>query len=259
MRSGDMPRSMLGTFKHVLGAHGTLGLYHGLSASLLRQLTYSTVRFGIYEEAKTRLTKQNGGTQPSFPVLVALSCTSGFMGGIAGNAADICNVRMQHDAVLPSAQRRNYKHALDGMVTMARTEGLMSWYRGVLPNSMRAAAMTASQLASYDTFKNLLIGYTPMKDNLSTHFTASFLAGAVAATVTSPVDVLKTRVMSQSGKSVSIGTLLREITAAEGLGWMFKGWVPSFLRLGPHTICTFIFLEMHRKAYRHIEGLDDPE
>jgi len=24
-----------------------------------------------------------------------------------------------------------------------------------------------------------------------------------------------------------------------------------------HTICTFIFLEMHRKTYRQLRGLDD--
>lgn len=147
--------------------------------------------------------------------------------------ADICNVRMQHDAALPPEKRRNYKHALDGMLRLAREEGLMSWFRGVLPNSMRAAAMTASQLASYDTFKRTLIGYTPMTDNLATHFTASFLAGVTAATVTSPIDVVKTRVMSASGKSTSIAELLRHLFASEGPAWMFKGWVPSFLRLGP--------------------------
>ncbi|KAJ1299928.1 hypothetical protein OPQ81_005369 [Rhizoctonia solani] len=160
-----MPSSMLGTFQYIVRNNGLLGLYAGLSASLLRQITYSTTRFGIYEELKTRLTKKNNGTQPSFPVLVALSCTSGFIGGISGNAADITNVRMQHDAALPPEKRRNYKHALDGMLRMAREEGLMSWFRGVLPNSLRAAAMTASQLASYDTFKKLLIGHTPMTDN----------------------------------------------------------------------------------------------
>lgn len=140
---------------------------------------------------------------------------------------------MQHDAALPPEKRRNYKHAIDGMLRMARDEGLLSWFRGVLPNSMRAAAMTASQLASYDTFKRLLIRYTPMTDNLATHFTASFLAGVTAATVTSPIDVIKTRVMSASGKSVGIPTLLKELFAKEGPAWMFKGWVPSFLRLGP--------------------------
>lgn len=233
MRSGNMPSSMLGTFQYILRSDGLLGLYTGLSASLLRQITYSTTRFGIYEELKTRLTKRNEGRPPSFPVLVALSCTSGFIGGISGNAADICNVRMQHDAMLPPEQRRNYKHALDGMLRMAREEGLMSWFRGVLPNSLRAAAMTAGQLASYDTFKRLLIGYTPMTDGLTTHFTASFFAGVTAATVTAPIDVIKTRVMSASGKSISIPTLLRDLFAKEGPAWMFKGWVPSFLRLGP--------------------------
>lgn len=259
MRSGTMPSSMLGTFQYILKNDGFLGLYAGLSASLLRQITYSTTRFGIYEEVKTRLTKRNDGKQPSFPVLVAISSASGFIGGISGNAADITNVRMQGDAMLPPEKRRNYKHALDGMIRMAREEGLMSWFRGVLPNSTRAAVMTASQLASYDTFKKMLLWYTPMTDNLATHFTASFLAGVTAATATAPVDVIKTRVMSASGKSISIGTLLRELFAKEGAAWMFKGWVPSFLRLGPQTICTFIFLEMHRKAYRKLQGIEEPQ
>lgn len=240
MRTGTMPSSMFGTFQYIVRNNGLLGLYAGLSASLLRQITYSTTRFGIYEELKTRLTTKNNGKPPSFPVLVAISCASGFIGGISGNAADITNVRMQHDAALPPEKRRNYRHAIDGMLRMAREEGLMSWFRGVLPNSLRAAAMTASQLASYDTFKRLLIGYTPLTDNLGTHFTASFLAGVTAATVTSPIDVIKTRVMSASGKSVNIPALLRDLFAAEGPGWMFKGWVPSFLRLGPYVPPIFL-------------------
>lgn len=87
MRTGSMPSSMLGTFQYIVKADGLRGLYAGLSASLLRQITYSTTRFGIYEELKTRLTKKNDGRPPSFPVLVALSCGAGFIGGISGNAA----------------------------------------------------------------------------------------------------------------------------------------------------------------------------
>ncbi|KAK0634982.1 mitochondrial carrier domain-containing protein [Bombardia bombarda] len=254
MRHGDMPKSMSGTFTHILRHDGVRGLYNGLSASLLRQLTYSTTRFGIYEELKQRFSTEE--KPPSFALLIGMASVSGFVGGFAGNAADVLNVRMQHDAALPPAQRRNYAHALDGLVKMARHEGFASWFRGMWPNSMRAAAMTASQLASYDVFKRTLIRMTPMEDGLSTHFTASFLAGMVAATVTSPIDVIKTRVMSGSGKS-SIPKLLTEIYAAEGIRWMFKGWVPSFLRLGPQTICTFLFLESHRKVYKAVKDLDE--
>lgn len=226
-RKGNAPKSMSGTFVHIVKTDGPLGLYSGISASLLRQLTYSTVRFGIYEELKAR-----AGREPSFLSLLAMSLGSGFVGGLAGNFADVLNVRMQHDAALPPAERRNYKHAVDGMVRMAREEGPAGFFRGWLPNSSRAAVMTAGQLASYDLCKRLLLKYTPMGDTTATHFTASFLAGLAAATATSPIDVIKTRVMSSTNDQ-SIMRVIGTAYRADGLGWVFKGWVPSFLRLGP--------------------------
>lgn len=210
-------------------------------------------RFGIYETLKDKFTTVE--TKPSFLTLVGMASVSGFLGGVAGNPGDILNVRMQHDAALPPEKRRNYKHALDGLIRMAREEGVGSLWKGVWPNSSRAVLMTIGQLATYDGFKNVLLQNTPMKDNLNTHFTASFLAGFVATTICSPVDVIKTRVMS-SHEHKSIAKLVAEITKAEGLRWMFKGWVPSFIRVGPHTVLTFLFLEQHKKIYRKAQGLD---
>lgn len=217
-------------------------------------MTYSTTRFGIYEELKQRFeTKRDKDT--SFLALFAMSSFSGFVGGVAGTPADLLNVRMQHDAALPPEKRRNYKHAIDGLIRMSREEGVAALWKGVWPNSFRAMLMTAGQLASYDTFKSMLLRNTNMKDNLTTHFTASILAGFVATSVASPVDVVKTRVMSAT-ENVGIVTLLKQTTQKEGWTWVFRGWVPSFIRLGPHTIVTFVFLEQHKKAYRYLRGLD---
>ena len=207
----------------------------------------------MYEELKEVFTSAT--TQPSFPALVAMASTSGFLGGIAGNPADILNVRMQNDAALPPADRRNYKHAIDGLMRMVREEGIGSLFRGVWPNSTRAVLMTASQLASYDIFKKELIDLAKMHDDLYTHFTASFMAGFVATTVCSPVDVIKTRIMSAKTRE-GFFPLITRIMANEGFGWMFKGWLPSFVRLGPHTIFTFIFLEQHKKMYRRLHELE---
>lgn len=157
---------------------------------------------------------------------------------------------------LAPEHRRNYRNVIDGLIRMSREEGWRSLFRGVWPNSMRAVLMTASQLASYDGFKRVLLEKTSLEDNLTTHFSASFLAGFVATTVCSPVDVIKTRVMSAKETESLVG-LLRRTIANEGVGWMFRGWVPSFVRLGPHTIATFLFLEQHKKIYRHTKGLDD--
>jgi solute carrier family 25 (mitochondrial dicarboxylate transporter), member 10 len=221
-----------------------------LSASLLRQITYSTTRFGVYEKLKERSSER-----PSFGQLVLMSSTSGFLGGVAGNPADIINVRMQNDASLKPEQRRNYRHAIDGLVRMSREEGARVAFRGVLPNSLRAMLMTVSQLASYDSIKGALIRNTGLEDNLNTHFTASIAAGFIATTICSPVDVIKTRVMSAHEKESTI-SLLSRIYRTEGATWMFRGWVPSFIRLGPHTVATFIFLEQHKNIYRILNGVD---
>lgn len=272
-RTPDGPKGMVGTFTFILRNNGFLGLYNGvcctttlpftqtshtlltfsqLSASLLRQLTYSTTRFGVYEELKCRTSSPQ---QPnSLPSLIALASFSGFLGGIAGNPADVLNVRMQHDAALPISQRRNYKHAIDGLVRITREEGWRALFRGVWPNSLRAVLMTASQLASYDGFKSLLQNKAGLKDDWSTHLIASTAAGFVATTVCSPVDVLKTRLMSAREKERLVGLLIR-VWEKEGVSWVFRGWVPSFVRLGPHTIATFLFLEQHKVIYRKLHGL----
>ncbi|PGH23522.1 hypothetical protein AJ80_02476 [Polytolypa hystricis UAMH7299] len=249
-KAGD-PSSMFRTFIHVVKHNGVLGLYRGLSASLLRQMTYSTTRFGVYEELKARLTPASSSTPPSLPVLIALASGSGFIGGVIGNPADVLNVRMQSDAGLPPEKRRNYKNVVDGLVRMLRSEGPRSLFLGVWPNSARATLMTAAQLASYDEFKGVCFKLG-MSDNLATHFTASLMAGFTATTIASPVDVIKTRVMSAGPETKGHGLMrvLRDICRNEGYVWMFRGWVPSFVRLGPHTVVTFLFLEEHKKIYR---------
>jgi dicarboxylate transporter 10 len=210
-------------------------------------------RFGVYETLKDRFSTSE--KKPSFLTLVAMASASGFLGGVAGNPGDILNVRMQHDAALPVEQRRNYKHALDGLIRVSREEGVGKLWRGVWPNSSRAVLMTVGQLATYDGFKQLLLNNTSLKDNLATHFTASFMAGFVATTICSPVDVIKTRVMGSTDQK-SIVKIVTDITRAEGLRWVFKGWVPSFIRVGPHTILTFLALEQHKKMYRKLKDIE---
>lgn len=218
----------------------------------------------MYEHLKGLAIFASPSNKPqSTATLVFLASTSGFIGGIAGNPADVLNVRMQHDASLPKAQQLKYKSAVHGLVRMIREEGALSIFRGVMPNSIRASLMTASQLASYDVFKAMLISSLDMGENeLKTHFSASLMAGFVATTVCSPVDVIKTRIMSEkkcdSGMVKAKGgitTILRDLWHVEGAMWMWRGWLPSFVRLGPHTIVMFLFLEQHKDLYRSWKGL----
>lgn len=66
----------------------------------------------------------------------------------------------------------------------------------------------------------------------------------MATTVCSPLDVVKTRIMSahmHDGRHPV--KIMLHMMRTEGFGSLFRGWMPAFVRLGPHTIVTFIVLE----------------
>lgn len=208
---------------------------------------------------KSRLIKPSADGithKPPFTTLLLMSSASGILGGIAGNPADVINVRMQADRSLPVEKQRGYKHALDGLIRMTRSEGFTSLFRGVGPNCVRAALMTASQLATYDQAKSMVLRYTPLEDGLPAHVGSSLLSGLVATTVCSPADVIKTRVMGSHDEK-GIVHLLKEVTQKEGMRWVFKGWLPSFVRLGPQTVLTFVALEQHKKVWRWVKGMEE--
>ncbi|KAG9292028.1 hypothetical protein G9A89_017927 [Geosiphon pyriformis] len=246
---GATKASSLQTALTIIQTEGIRGLYQGLSASLLRQATYSTMRFGTYDKVKQSLIKKGDKDQLSFGKMIAAAAVGGAVGGACGNPADIVMVRMQNDAKLESKYRRNYRNALDGIIRIGREEGLWGFFRGVGPNMNRAVLMNISQVATYDQFKLILLRTGYLKDNILSHFTASLLSGLVATTICSPVDVIKTRVMNVASKSQGTLPILMTIIRQEGPLALFKGWVPAYLRLGPHTIITFVVLEKMKEVY----------
>ncbi|EMT67577.1 Mitochondrial dicarboxylate transporter [Fusarium odoratissimum] len=124
---------------------------------------------------------------------------------------------MQHDGSLPSHQRHNYRHVGDGMLRMAREEGIGAYMRGWLPNCTRAATQTAGQLASYDIIKGCIINYSQTDETPAVQALSAFLAAVVAVTITNPLDVVKTRVMSSmSTAGTGMAVTAREAFRAEG-------------------------------------------
>ena len=160
---------------------------------------------------------------------------------------------MQNDIKLPHDLRRNYHHVIDGMATVIRYEGLKSLFSGTTMATSRAVLMTIGQLSMYDQFKHLLLTKTPegvLKDDTLTHLIASLMAGTTATTLTQPLDVVKTRLMNETaghykGAMDVAGSIMRDYGP---LGF-FRGFLPAFVRLAPHTMLTFVFLEELRKHF----------
>ncbi|TFL06324.1 mitochondrial carrier [Pterulicium gracile] len=244
--------STFSTIKYAIRESGVRSLYTGLSASLMRQMSYSLVRIGTYESLKSRMSQD--GNKPTAARLLLAACLAGALGGLAGNPADIILVRMTSDSVRPPDQRYGYRNAIAGLASLIRDEGAKGLARGLGTNTARAVLMNASQVGSYDVFKGFLLSRnipftnSKFKDSFGLHVAASTLAGTFATTVCSPADVLRSRVMSSSCNS-GILEILKSSLREEGPRFLFKGWTPAFIRLAPNTVLLFVFYEQIKLAW----------
>lgn len=196
------------------------------------------VRFAAYGHMKSMFPVQVGQSHGLGQNMV-MAAAAGALGGLAGNPTDVVAVRMQGDGRLPVAQRRHYRHVVDGLVRIAREEGVGRLYRGAVPNIQRAMVVTTGQLASYDHFKVLFGG------NI---VAAAFCSSIVTVAIAQPVDVVKTNMMSSFG-SGGAWACARHIVRTRGVAGLYAGFIPGCARLGPHTLLTLLFFEYLQKLF----------
>jgi len=237
---------MFSTIRWTVRKFGWASTYTGISACLMRQMSYSLVRIGSYETIKHSFAQ---GRDPKNPMRIILSAAiAGALGGIAGNPADIILVRMTTDSLRKPENRYYYRNGLDGLIRLVKEEGVAGLKRGLGPNTIRAVLMNSSQLGSYDYIKALIIRRYGLKDGVSLHVISSTFAGAVATTVSSPVDVIRSRIMSKSEPRPFL-EVLRKMLRQDGARSLFKGWTPAFARLAPNTVLMFVFLEQLKRLW----------
>ncbi|KAH8354119.1 hypothetical protein KR084_000286 [Drosophila pseudotakahashii] len=237
--------SVVQTTQRIVREQGVLALYNGISASLLRQYTYTLARFGIYTVGSGMMDTSTMGRK------TLLAGAAGGIGGYVGAPADLINVRLQNDVKLPPEKRRNYKHAIDGLVRITREEGWRSLFNGSSMTALRGMFMTVGQIAFYEQSKGYLV-QLGMPENMGTYITASIISATVATTLTQPIDVVKTRRMNAAPGEFSGLTDVFVKTSREGPQAFFKGYTPSLTRLMPHTILLFLGLEFLRTHFGYL-------
>ncbi|KAI0210399.1 Mitochondrial substrate carrier family protein ucpB [Lamellibrachia satsuma] len=230
----------------IVQEEGVRGLYKGLVASLLREGSYSTIRLGAYEPFK----RLYGATDPAHTPLwkkILAGATSGAIGSALATPTDLVKVRQQAEG--PNDARRHHR-TLYAFFDLYRAGGFRALYVGLGPTVQRAAVLTATQIPTYDHTKHSLLNAGLMTEGIPLHIVSSMVAGFTAALTTSPIDIVKTRVMNQHLKNTyhnSFDCVVKTLRT-EGLLGFYKGFIPTWMRIGPHTIITFFIFEQLRRA-----------
>jgi solute carrier family 25 oxoglutarate transporter 11 len=244
-------KSTLHAISSVVRAEGLGNLYNGLSAALFRQVTYTTTRMGVFQYLMDQT------PSATFAHRVVFGAIAGGVAGVVGNPAEVVLVRMTADGKFPVAQRRNYRHVGDALVRIVQSEGLPALWRGVSATVSRAMLLNAAQLGAYSQAKSVLVERKVFRDPSSIwlHCVAGMVSGFACTVVSLPVDMAKTRVQQMHKNAngeypyTSALDCIRKVVKHEGVLSLWKGFTPYFLRLGPHTILAFIFLEQLNKAF----------
>ncbi|GMP80001.1 hypothetical protein CsSME_00035275 [Camellia sinensis var. sinensis] len=200
------------------------GLYSGLAGNLAGVLPASAIFVGVYEPTKQKLLK-------SFPEnLSALAhLTAGAVGGAASSI-----VRVPTEVVKQRMQTGQFASAPDAVRLIVAKEGFKGLYAGYGSFLLRDLPFDAIQFCLYE---QLRMGYklAARRDpnDPETAIIGAF-AGAITGAITTPLDVIKTRLMVQGSGNQYKGIFdcVRTIVREEGPPALLKGIGPRVLWIG---------------------------
>ncbi|XP_068187219.1 dicarboxylate carrier UCP2-like [Antennarius striatus] len=239
-------RGVFGTIITMVRTEGPRSLYSGLVAGLQRQMSFASVRIGLYDSVKQFYTK--GSDNAGIGSRLLAGCTTGAMAVALAQPTDVVKVRFQAQARSPG-QTRQYCGTMDAYKTIAKEEGIRGLWKGTTPNIARNAIVNCTELVTYDLIKDALLRSTPLTDNLPCHFVSAFGAGLCTTVIASPVDVVKTRYMNSApGQYSSVVHCAAAMMTKEGPRAFYKGFMPSFLRLGSWNVVMFVTYEQLKRA-----------
>jgi hypothetical protein len=178
---------------------------------------------------------------------------SGSAGQLAANPFDLVKVRLQADGRLRAlGQAPRYSGTAHALRAIAAGEGALGFAKGLGPSVGRAAVINGCGIASYDAAKQVASDLTGREKGLVPQVLAALVSGFVSAVVSTPFDVIKTRMMNQPrDKPLYSGALdcVAKTARAEGLLGLYKGFTPAYARLAPHRVVHFVSLEQLNRLF----------
>ncbi|XP_039710770.1 mitochondrial uncoupling protein 4 [Pteropus medius] len=255
-------RGMVRTALGIVQEEGFLKLWQGVTPAIYRHVVYSGGRMVTYEHLREVVFGKSEDKHyplclPSFKGLheqqllrILLSQLRRERSTIAKTDRLLPGGKFLHFIII-SFRYRGVHHAFAKILAEGGIRGL---WAGWVPNIQRAALVNMGDLTTYDTVKHYLVLNTPLEDNIMTHSLSSLCSGLVASILGTPADVIKSRIMNQPRDKQGRGLLYKSSTdcliqAVQGEGFMslYKGFLPSWLRMTPWSLVFWLTYEKIRE------------
>ncbi|KAI0444579.1 mitochondrial carrier domain-containing protein [Xylaria telfairii] len=232
-------------FRKVVANEGFRGLYSGILPQLVGVAPEKAIKLTVNDIVRGAFTDKKSG-HIGLPYEI-------FAGGAAGgcqvvftNPLEIVKIRLQVQGEMVKANEGAQKRSAMWIV---RNLGLKGLYKGASACLLRDVPFSAIYFPTYSHLKKDLFGESPTKKlGIVQLLAAGAIAGMPAAYLTTPCDVIKTRLQVEARKGDTNYTGLRHaaqtILKEEGFKAFFKGGPARILRSSPQFGFTLAAYEV---------------
>ncbi|AJW17840.1 BPK_HP2_G0053590.mRNA.1.CDS.1 [Saccharomyces cerevisiae] len=235
----------------IISREGIKGLYSGLGPQLIGVAPEKAIKLTVNDFMRNRLTDKNGKLS-LFPEIIS-GASAGACQVIFTNPLEIVKIRLQ---VQSDYVGENIQQANETATQIVKKLGLRGLYNGVAACLMRDVPFSAIYFPTYAHLKKDLFDFDPndktKRNRLKTWelLTAGAIAGMPAAFLTTPFDVIKTRLQIDPRKGETkyngIFHAIRTILKEESFRSFFKGGGARVLRSSPQFGFTLAAYELFK-------------
>uniref|UniRef100_H3BZ25 Mitochondrial glutathione transporter SLC25A39 n=1 Tax=Tetraodon nigroviridis TaxID=99883 RepID=H3BZ25_TETNG len=244
----------LDAFVKITRHEGLRSLWSGLPPTLMMSVPATVIYFTCYDQLRDYLRYSLGLQGNHVPLISGAVARLGAVTVIS--PLELVRTKMQ-------SRRRPYSELFACIRSAVAQDGVLSLWRGWGPTVLRDVPFSALYWFNYELVKTQLCQWSQLAQaNVSISFTAGAFSGAIAAILTLPFDVVKTRRQIQLGEMDSLGVslkrtsstweIMKQIRAELGYRGLFAGFMPRVIKVAPACAIMISTYEFGKSFFRRM-------
>ncbi|XP_029199152.1 mitochondrial uncoupling protein 2-like [Acropora millepora] len=175
---------------------------------------------------------------------------------IQGENTVMANVPSGKATANPSVQ---YRGMIGSMVTVAKTDGFRSLYKGLVPGIHRQLCFASIRIGLYDKVKTFYGDEDVNNPKVIQKILASFTTGVFAVSLAQPTEVAKVRFQASASRFGSSKALdaYKSIYREEGIRGMWKGAFANMARLSVVNASELVVYDLVKGFFLRKELMTD--
>eukprot|EP01083_Nonionella_stella_P285203 970818_1 len=237
----------------VISLQNELNDLPSMSPNVYQSITVLIDRLEFLEKKHKQSVEKLSEKQDELSIMIQQFVCGGFAGMTARTTvAPIDRVKL---LIQTSMARNNTESGSRGIMGTINHEiskgGIRAMWKGNFTNCLRVFPYAALQFATYERYKSHIIDYCE-SHNRSFGFVERLLsgacAGATAATLTYPLDVMRVRQAVYDDIKGPVDAI-KNIYTEGGIRCFYKGWTPTLLSLAPFIATNFATFDALKSWY----------